>query len=138
VRPIRRGAALGFCLLVACSAKAPQDANAGAGTGATLRDFRIALESANATAVSTTFDIANDGPSTHEFVVLRTDVAPDALPVDGDVINEDNIDLVDEVEDVAPGTLTHLTVDLTPGRYVLVCNIAGHYSAGMHVGFTVT
>ena len=138
MRTLRGGAAFVFCVLVACSSKAPQDANAGAGTGATLRDFNIALESMPATAGSTTFDIANDGPSTHEFVVLRTDVAADTLPVDGGVINEDNIDLVDEVEDIAPGTLSYLTVDLTPGRYVLVCNIAGHYSAGMRVGFTVT
>ena len=70
--------------------------------------------------------------------MLRTDLAPEELPVDSGSIDENNIDLVDEAEDIAPGTLTHLTVDLTPGRYVLVCNIAGHYSAGMRLGLTVT
>jgi uncharacterized cupredoxin-like copper-binding protein len=87
---------------------------------------------------STTFDIANDGPSTHEFEVIRTDLAVDALPVSSAQVNVDSLDLVDEVGDTAPGTLTHLTVDLTPGNYVLICNVAGHYQAGMRIAFTAT
>ena len=47
-----------------------------------------------------TFGIDNDGPSAHEFVILRTDDAPDALPVENGVIPEDQIDLVDEAEDI--------------------------------------
>jgi uncharacterized cupredoxin-like copper-binding protein len=30
-----------------------------------------------------------------------------------------------------------VTIDLTPGKYVLICNIAGHYVLGMRTGFTV-
>ena len=44
----------------------------------------------------------------HEFVILRTDDAPDALPVENGEIPEDQVDLVDEVEDIAPGTGTSL------------------------------
>jgi uncharacterized cupredoxin-like copper-binding protein len=44
---------------------------------------------------------------------------------------------VDEVEDLAPGKSATLSVNLTPGRYVLVCNIPGHYKHGMHASVTV-
>ena len=45
---------------------------------------------------------------------------------------------VDEVEDVKAGTTKQLTVDLTPGRYVLLCNLPGHYKLGMETGLTVS
>ncbi|MGZ4126505.1 MAG: sulfocyanin-like copper-binding protein [Actinomycetota bacterium] len=31
-----------------------------------------------------------------------------------------------------------LTADLSAGHYALVCNLSGHYKAGMHVDFWVT
>jgi uncharacterized cupredoxin-like copper-binding protein len=104
----------------------------------TEKDFGIALEEASTPAGSVTFDISNDGPSTHELVVLKTDLAEDALPVDGSTVTEEGLDLVDEVEDIAPGLGTSLTVDLEPGSYVVICNIEGHYGAGMHAALTVT
>jgi len=30
-----------------------------------------------------------------------------------------------------------VTLDLAPGKYVLICNVAGHYQLGMHISFTV-
>ena len=104
----------------------------------TEKDFGIGLEETSTPAGSTTFDITNDGPSTHEFVVLKTDLAEDALPVDGSTVDEANLDLVDEAEDIAPGVGTSLTVDLEPGSYVVICNVEGHYAAGMHAALTVT
>ena len=104
----------------------------------TEKDFGIALEEASTPAGSTTFDITNDGPSTHEFAVIKTDLAEGALPVDGSTVTEGNLDLVDEAENVAPGGGTSLTVDLEPGSYVVICNVEGHYGAGMHAALTVT
>ena len=31
-----------------------------------------------------------------------------------------------------PGSVRELHVRLTPGRYVLLCNMSGHYMGGMH------
>ena len=70
--------------------------------------------------------------------MFKTDLAEDALPVDGSTVTEDTLDLVDEAEDIAPGVGTSLTVDLEPGSYVVICNIEGHYDAGMHAALTVT
>jgi uncharacterized cupredoxin-like copper-binding protein len=125
-------------LLASSCGDAGQDAKAGSGVGTTLRDFSITLETANVTAGSTTFDIVNDGPSSHELEVFRTDLADDALPVDGSTVADDQLEIVDEVEDIAPGTSTSLTVELPAGHYVVICNIADHYEAGMHAGVTVT
>jgi uncharacterized cupredoxin-like copper-binding protein len=125
-------------LLASSCGDAGQDAKTGSGVGTTLRDFSITLETANVTAGSTTFDIVNDGPSSHELEVFRTDLADDALPVDGSTVADDQLEIVDEVEDIAPGTSTSLTVELPAGHYEVICNIADHYEAGMHAGVTVT
>jgi uncharacterized cupredoxin-like copper-binding protein len=127
-------------VLSGCSASSePPSGQAGDGTiGTTERDFAIALEEDSTPAGSTAFDITNEGPSTHEFVVFRTDLAEDALPVDGATVTEDELDVVDEAEDIAPGVGTTLTVDLDPGDYVVICNVEGHYRAGMHAALTVT
>ena len=125
-------------LLAASCSDSGQDANAGPGIGATLKDFAITLESESLTAGSTTFDIVNDGPSSHELEVFRTDLADGALPVDGSTVADDQLEIVDEAEDIAPGTSTSLTVELPAGHYVVICNIADHYEAGMHAGITVT
>jgi uncharacterized cupredoxin-like copper-binding protein len=54
-------------------------------------------------------------------------------------VNEDAPDLesMGEVEDIAPGSSKSFTATLEPGKYVAICNVEGHYSAGMHHAFTV-
>lgn len=105
---------------------------------ATLEDFKITLDESSATAGEVTFEVENDGPSTHEFVVVKTDLAPDALPTDdsGDVDEEgEGITAVDEIEDIEKGDSPKLTVDLEAGSYVVFCNLPGHYRQGMHAAF---
>ena len=86
-----------------------------------------------------TFDVAERGPSTHEFVVFKTDLAPDALPVDdnGDVAESDEFAPVDEIEDITTSDKPELTVDLEEGDYVIICNVTAHYGEGMHAPLTV-
>jgi uncharacterized cupredoxin-like copper-binding protein len=116
----------------------------GSGSGAsgdvtvTMKDFSIEATPGTFAAGNVSFAIHNAGPSAHEFVIIRSDDAPDALPVENGEIPEDQIDLVDEAEDIAPGTDTSLNANLTAGSYVLVCNLPSHYGAGMHAAFTVT
>jgi len=113
----------------------------------TLQEFSVITSQASAPAGSVTFQVTNTGPQdVHEFVVLKTDLAPDALPTDdhGTAREEaDGIEPVDEIEDVAVGGSGTLTVDLEAGSYVLVCNIydeqkqEAHYRLGMRAPFTV-
>jgi uncharacterized cupredoxin-like copper-binding protein len=36
-----------------------------------------------------------------------------------------------EIEGVRPGDVVSDTFSLTPGRYVLFCNVTGHYQKGL-------
>jgi uncharacterized cupredoxin-like copper-binding protein len=124
------------------SAATTTAAPAGSGTvNATEKDFAIALDSSTATSGQVDFEITNEGPSTHEFVVFKTDLAPDALPLnkDGDVDEEGKgVKHIDEVEDIAAGSSESLDVNLDPGSYVVICNLPGHYKLGMHAPLTVS
>jgi uncharacterized cupredoxin-like copper-binding protein len=111
------------------------------GIGVTEVDYSINVDEDTAPAGDVTFDIQNDAGQIHEFVVFKTDLAPDALPLneDGDVDEEgEGVTLIDEVEDIAGGSSENLTVNLDAGSYVLICNLPGHYKLGMHTGFSVT
>lgn len=105
----------------------------------TERDFAISLDPADAQAGSIVFNVRNQGPSTHELVVIRTDLAADALPVKKGVVDEtaSGLTISAEQENISPGTSATLTTNLTAGKYALICNIPGHYEAGMHAGFEV-
>jgi len=109
--------------------------------GATERDFEISLDSSTASAGSATFHVTNDGPATHQFVILKTDDAPDALPLDNEGNADESADGIANagiIEDITPGSSKDLTVDLKPGKYVVICNLPGHYKLGMNAGLTVS
>ena len=44
---------------------------------------------------------------------------------------------IGEVEDIDPGKTKRFSVSLKRGKYVLLCNIAGHYRLGQYRGFRV-
>ena len=111
------------------------------GIGATEADYSITLDESSASAGEVTFDVTNEAEQPHEFVVFKTDLAEDQLPTDdeGNVDEEgDGVELVDELEDIAPGDEPSLTVDLDAANYVIICNLPGHYKQGMHASFTVS
>jgi len=88
------------------------------------------------------FVAKNVGTMEHELIVLRTDLAADALPVNTaeDKAEEEQAGQVlgeIEPEDLPPGKSAEMTLDLTAGHYVLLCNIKGHYRLGMHTDFSV-
>ncbi|MGA0863617.1 MAG: sulfocyanin-like copper-binding protein [Ilumatobacteraceae bacterium] len=86
------------------------------------------------------FEVENEGSMMHEFLVVKTDLVPGAIPVSGDgTFDEDlaSIEIIDEIPEWGAGSAKTLSVNLTPGRYQLVCNLPGHYSLGMWTGFTV-
>ncbi len=112
----------------------------GATVSAALSEFKIELGATSALAGPVTFSLTNKGTTVHEFVVFRTDLAADALPLspDGTEVDEEaaGLTLVDEVEDIATGGSPSLTVTLPAGHYVLICNLPAHYTSGMRAEFT--
>ncbi|MCW2950654.1 MAG: hypothetical protein JWN41_1667, partial [Thermoleophilia bacterium] len=85
-----------------------------------------------------TFAVTNKGSMPHELVVLKTDTPAGKLPAgEGGAAKE--IGRVGHVPQMTPGSATqYLTLDLKPGKYVLLCNVPGHYSLGQYVAFEVT
>jgi uncharacterized cupredoxin-like copper-binding protein len=127
--------------LVACSS----DENTT--TDVALQEFSVIPAQDSAASGSVTFKVENTGPDdVHEFVVIKTDLAPDALPTDdkGAVDEEaEGVDVVDEIEDIPVGETQEVTVELDSGSYALICNIydeeeqEAHYTLGMRTAFTV-
>jgi uncharacterized cupredoxin-like copper-binding protein len=107
----------------------------------TLRDDGITLSKDSVEAGDLTLASTNEGTLTHEFEVFRVPdgVDANALPLDGDTARADEmLEVVDEVEDIAPGTSAELNLNLEAGDYAVLCNLPGHYANGMHATFTVT
>jgi uncharacterized cupredoxin-like copper-binding protein len=106
-----------------------------------LKDFKVLRDAAVVPAGTVSFRIRNQGPTTHEVIVVRTDRAPDKLPLqrDGLTVDEEGpgIDFLDEVEGLDIDDRQTLVLDLAAGHYVLYCNLEGHYLGGMYEALTV-
>lgn len=104
------------------------------------RDFTISTSRSTAVSGETSIVVHNDGPSDHEFVILRTELPEDGLPVrDVEWVDEEaaGIEVVAEFDHVLSGRTKTLRTVLTPGAYVLICNVQGHYLRGMHTSLLV-
>jgi len=120
----------------------------GGGTVAiTLQEFAIAASPSSIAAGEVTFEAENIGPADlHEVVVIRTDLAPDALPTNADgSVDEggEGVEAINEIEEFPVGETQSMTLNLEAGSYVLICNIydadeqEAHYQEGMRLAFTV-
>jgi uncharacterized cupredoxin-like copper-binding protein len=105
-----------------------------------LSTFGMAQSTNTVKAGPVTFVVRNNATDqTHEFVVAQTDLPADQIPVNPDthLVDEEQLTVLGEVEDLGSGAIKRLTLDLKPGRYVLICNLATHYQSGMHTELTV-
>ncbi|WP_313606740.1 plastocyanin/azurin family copper-binding protein [Rhizobium sp.] len=88
-----------------------------------------------------TFMVHNDAVTEdHEMVLVKLKSAEQSVPVIAAKhrIDEKQLKSLGEVSDLKPGKDGQLTATLDPGAYLLLCNIKGHYEAGMHAKLTVT
>jgi len=126
----------------------PSAAAGSATVQVTLQEWAVVPAPASVAAGEVTFQVTNTGPADkHEFVVMKTDLDPGALPADdtGKVSESGTgMEVVDEIEDIAVGASPELKVTLAAGKYVLLCNIydetekEAHYKMGMRIAFNVT
>src|SRR6266545_3428629 len=92
-------------LVAACSASPAKDIKG------TLEEWKITLSPTTGAAGEVTFTINNIGEKDHEFVVVKTDLAPDALPTvaegdDAGTVDEEGegFEAIGEKEDIKAGT----------------------------------
>jgi uncharacterized cupredoxin-like copper-binding protein len=106
-----------------------------------LDDFHVRRDAAVVPAGTVSFRILNQGPTTHELIVVRTDRSPDKLPLQGDGLTVDEegpgVHFLDEAEGLDIDDRQTLVLDLAAGNYVLYCNLEGHYLGGMYAALTV-
>jgi uncharacterized cupredoxin-like copper-binding protein len=100
-----------------------------------LTEYAISPDLPASSAGKVTFQVTNAGKEKHEFVVLRTNKPAGHLPMqEGEASEAGN---VGEIGNLDPGQTKGLTLELSAGRYALICNLPGHYVGGMHAAFTV-
>jgi uncharacterized cupredoxin-like copper-binding protein len=69
----------------------------------------------------------------HEMVLVKLKSADQAIPLvkAKHRVDESKLKSVGEVADLKPNDSGELNVSLKPGTYMIMCNIKGHYEAGM-------
>lgn len=109
---------------------------------AEVKEWAITLSGASAAAGEVTFGLTNAGNIPHEFIVVRSDAGGEALLDQVDPatsrLDEAALDAIGEQPEFSPGEIKTLTLSLEPGKYVVLCNIAGHFSSGMYADFEIT
>lgn len=100
-----------------------------------LTEWSISPAATVIPAGDVTFEVTTPptAAKTHEMQIIRSDLPLDALPVtlEGDVDETHVGERIGIIEQVRPGDVDSATFTLTPGRYVLLCNLSEHYIQGM-------
>lgn len=109
--------------------------------------MRVVLSRQQVPSGTVSLRVANVGSLLHELVVLPlaigARIGEHTVGVDGTV---DETGSVGEASHscgagsgggIEPGAISWVTLTLAPGDYELICNLAGHYAAGMYAGLHV-
>ena len=85
------------------------------------------------------FNVKNISTNEDHELLLAKAASPDVLPMDdsGERVDEDKLQGLKELGDVHPAKIRSTTLTLEAGKYMLFCNEAGHFKAGMYTTFTV-
>lgn len=99
-------------------------------------EFKLTATPTSASAGKVTFAVANEGNVVHEMVVVPAPNGAAGLKQPDGTGSETGSK--GEVADLAPGKTARLTISLPAGKYVLLCNLPGHFASGMYADFTVS
>lgn len=110
--------------------------------------MRLLTSTDHAAAGTVSFHVVNRGTLVHELVVLPLpagEIVGDRVPTSDARVGEtgslgeaSNTCAAGAGAGIGPGTAGWVTLELRPGNYELVCNLAGHYAAGMYAELTVS
>ena len=102
-----------------------------------LKEWSITPATAEVPAGSVTFELSNQGSQAHQLVVIKNDLPPNMLPVANGAIALTQVNVLQSIPPISPGATAELRFQATPGKYVLVCNVPGHYQQGMATSLLV-
>lgn len=131
--------AAALAILAAACGAAPAAVGPGGAFTATLTDSSILLSQAAIPNGPVTLVVKNIGKMDHALSVLKTNLAADKIPADpADASRADERGRVGGTAGrVMPGQSVELQLDLSAGKYVLLCNEPAHYVIGMRAPLTV-
>ena len=110
--------------------------------------MRLTANPTSVPAGQVSLRVANNGMLAHEVMVMP--LGPGQNPGQRPIGNNWEVDEAGSLgeaaqtcgagqgDGIAPGTMGWTTLTLNPGRYELLCNIAGHYGSGMYTELDVT
>ena len=87
------------------------------------------------------FEITNWSTGTvHDILVVAVDNAQAKLPYDFTKaqVAQDQVKILAEAAELQPNESAEMEADLSPGTYMLFCNVPGHYAAGMATTISVS
>ena len=109
--------------------------------------MRVLTSRARVSAGTVSFRVVNTGSLVHELVVLPLTgtqrVGERAVGADGRVDETGSVGEASKTcgagagDGINPGAIGWVTLTLAPGNYELVCNLHGHYGAGMYAFLAV-
>ncbi len=107
-----------------------------------MGDFYFDPQDVTATAGTVSITAPNEGQVEHELVLFKTNLDPAKLPTDssGEVDEaklETEATTPGEIEEIAAGDTGEGEFEMTPGKYVMFCNLPAHYAQGMYGSVTV-
>ena len=123
-------------LLTSCSQPA-ETVPADAQVVVTLKDYTVTLNVPTVKPGTIKFGVQNSGTMAHEFELIKTDLAPEKLPIDGGSAKAKEDGLVKQVLNIAVGKVAVVSADLAAGHYLIICNQPGHYQLGMRAELNV-
>ena len=114
----------------------------------TMREWAILSDFAEVEAGTIYFLVENQGPEhPHEFVIIASDLGLGEFPIEDGAIPDDALHVVGKIAEFGTESWASIAVDLSPGRYILICNISdefdedpepeSHYELGMRIPLIV-
>ena len=102
--------------------------------------MKIDLDKTTIPGGDVTFNVANHAMTEeHEMILVKLNSPDEKIPLNNKKhrIDEKQINALGEVAELKPSGSGTLKATLQPGAYVVLCNIKGHYEAGMATKLTV-
>src|SRR3954447_26850173 len=130
---------VGLCALVACvfafpGCGAEDHPRASAPVLSVVeKDFKITAPR-HVSAGDLSLVVRNSGPDDHELIFVRArDASTLPIRADGLTVDEDAVERAEAtaIEPRTAHSVTRLRVHLAAGRYVMLCNMSGHFGGGM-------
>jgi uncharacterized cupredoxin-like copper-binding protein len=127
-------AAISSAGLLAITAS-PADTASGSAVSVALVEWKLLPGQVTVRAGRVTFVVRNNGTMDHEFLVLRSDRHHHSLKLKGGQAVETG--RLGEIPKIPAGTSKRITLKVPRGKYIMLCNMLGHYQAGQYASLRV-